>query len=224
MPGLRHACIRETVVKGIGQEAIRCANCGADAAPFKFANGYTIAFDNNRAVGVTMNRGSGREHRPRRQLLRRDAGKIDPELRADLLPRMIWWAGWPAAALHGPARHNAVHPHARLAQRRRFWIVPDWRAARIRHRGGAACRIVPTAIWTSTPCAPGPSSSARSRCPAAASTWATCTRCRATARLPVILRRVRHGDAASACDQGAEHRRAAALPGCRGSALSWRAR
>jgi len=45
----------KTVVQGIGQEAIRCANCGADAAPFKFANGYTIAFDNNRAVGVTLN-------------------------------------------------------------------------------------------------------------------------------------------------------------------------
>jgi acetamidase/formamidase len=44
----------KTVVKGIGQEAIRCANCGADAAPFKFANGYTIAFDNRRAVGVTL--------------------------------------------------------------------------------------------------------------------------------------------------------------------------
>ena len=46
----------KTVVDGIGQEAIRCANCGADAAPFKFANGYTIAFDNNRDVGVTMDK------------------------------------------------------------------------------------------------------------------------------------------------------------------------
>ena len=33
----------KTVVEGIGQEAVRCANCGADATPFKFANGYTIA-------------------------------------------------------------------------------------------------------------------------------------------------------------------------------------
>jgi len=46
----------KTVVKGIGQEAIRCAKCGADAAPFKFTNGYTIAFDNNREVGVTLNK------------------------------------------------------------------------------------------------------------------------------------------------------------------------
>ena len=44
----------KTVVEGIGQTAIRCANCGADAAPFTFTNGYTIAFDGNRAVGVTL--------------------------------------------------------------------------------------------------------------------------------------------------------------------------
>ena len=44
----------KTVIKGIGQTAVRCANCGADAAPFNFTNGYTIAFDGNRQVGVTL--------------------------------------------------------------------------------------------------------------------------------------------------------------------------
>ena len=44
----------ETVVKGIGQESVRCAKCGADAAPFTFTNGYTIFFDDNRQVGVTL--------------------------------------------------------------------------------------------------------------------------------------------------------------------------
>ncbi|KYP79868.1 acetamidase/formamidase family protein [Ferroacidibacillus organovorans] len=44
----------ETRIEGIGPSAIRCANCGADATPFKFANGYTIAFDANRSVGVTL--------------------------------------------------------------------------------------------------------------------------------------------------------------------------
>ena len=44
----------KTEIKGIGQEAIRCANCGADAAPFTFTNGYTIVFDGNRGLGVTM--------------------------------------------------------------------------------------------------------------------------------------------------------------------------
>lgn len=45
-----------TRIEGIGQDAIRCANCGADAAPFKFTNGYTIFFDANRTVGVTLHK------------------------------------------------------------------------------------------------------------------------------------------------------------------------
>jgi formamidase len=44
----------KTVIEGIGQTAVRCASCGADAAPFNFTNGYTIAFDANRQVGVTL--------------------------------------------------------------------------------------------------------------------------------------------------------------------------
>ncbi len=44
----------ETVIRGIGPEAIRCANCGADATPFTFTNGYTIAFDSGRSIGVTL--------------------------------------------------------------------------------------------------------------------------------------------------------------------------
>lgn len=46
----------ETRLEGIGQEAVRCVNCGADATPFKFTNGYTIAFDHRRKVGVTLHR------------------------------------------------------------------------------------------------------------------------------------------------------------------------
>src|SRR3954471_9932786 len=44
----------ETRVEGIGPESIRCANCGADATPFTFTNGYTIAFDEMHSVGVTV--------------------------------------------------------------------------------------------------------------------------------------------------------------------------
>jgi formamidase len=44
----------ETRIEGIGQEAIRCVNCGADATPFRFTNGYTMAFDELRGVGVTV--------------------------------------------------------------------------------------------------------------------------------------------------------------------------
>lgn len=44
----------ETVREGIGQNAIRCADCGADATPFHISHGYTIAFDEARRVGVTL--------------------------------------------------------------------------------------------------------------------------------------------------------------------------
>ena len=45
----------ETRVDGIGAAAIRCANCGAEAAPFRIGHGYTIVFDEQRSVGVTVN-------------------------------------------------------------------------------------------------------------------------------------------------------------------------
>jgi formamidase len=44
----------DTRLEGIGQEAVRCASCGADATPFTFTNGYTIAFDELHSVGVTV--------------------------------------------------------------------------------------------------------------------------------------------------------------------------
>ena len=44
----------ETRVEGVGPESIRCANCGADATPFTFTNGYTMAFDPTHSVGVTV--------------------------------------------------------------------------------------------------------------------------------------------------------------------------
>jgi acetamidase/formamidase len=45
-----------TRVEGIGPESVRCAKCGADATPFTFTNGYTIAYDDVRSVGVTVGR------------------------------------------------------------------------------------------------------------------------------------------------------------------------
>lgn len=45
-----------TRLEGIGEGAVRCAKCGAEASPFKFNNGYTIAFDESRAVGLTLHR------------------------------------------------------------------------------------------------------------------------------------------------------------------------
>jgi formamidase len=44
----------ESHLEGIGQTAVRCNNCGADVTPFNFTNGYTILFDGNHTVGVTL--------------------------------------------------------------------------------------------------------------------------------------------------------------------------
>ena len=44
----------KTRIEGIGPTSVRCAECGADCAPFTFTNGYTIAFDEGRQVGVTL--------------------------------------------------------------------------------------------------------------------------------------------------------------------------
>lgn len=44
----------ETRIEGIGSQAIRCAVCGADVTPFVFTNGYTMGFDANRTMGVTL--------------------------------------------------------------------------------------------------------------------------------------------------------------------------
>lgn len=41
---------------GIGNTAIRCAECGADATPFHISHGYTIAFDEQGTMGVTVDR------------------------------------------------------------------------------------------------------------------------------------------------------------------------
>jgi formamidase len=51
----------ETRIEGIGQTAIRCVNCGADCSPFTITNGYTIAFDKNRTVGLTLNRNAAEQ-------------------------------------------------------------------------------------------------------------------------------------------------------------------
>lgn len=46
----------ETRLEGIGQESVRCAKCGNDVTAFTFTNGYTIFFDSNRNVGVTLHK------------------------------------------------------------------------------------------------------------------------------------------------------------------------
>jgi acetamidase/formamidase len=42
-------------VEGIGEEAIRCDNCGAEVSAFKFSHGYVIVFDHENQVSLTVN-------------------------------------------------------------------------------------------------------------------------------------------------------------------------
>jgi formamidase len=58
----------ETRLEGIGPEAVRCVNCGADATPFTFTNGYTIVFDDQHGVGVTVGQEAA-------EAIARDAGR-----------------------------------------------------------------------------------------------------------------------------------------------------
>ncbi|POB09870.1 acetamidase/formamidase family protein [Sulfobacillus sp. hq2] len=41
-------------VVGIGEGSIRCAHCGAEASPFHFGQGYTVAFDKARQVSMAV--------------------------------------------------------------------------------------------------------------------------------------------------------------------------
>lgn len=44
----------ETHVEGTGPGSIRCERCGAPASAFAFEEGYTIVFDDDRTVGLTV--------------------------------------------------------------------------------------------------------------------------------------------------------------------------
>lgn len=43
-----------TTIVGIGQDAVRCAQCGTAVTPFRFEHGYTVVFDEKKHVGVTV--------------------------------------------------------------------------------------------------------------------------------------------------------------------------
>lgn len=46
----------ETHVEGIGQDAVVCDGCGNPVTPFQVVHGYTVAFDDERQIGVTLNK------------------------------------------------------------------------------------------------------------------------------------------------------------------------
>ncbi len=44
----------ESRLEGTGEHAVRCVRCGADASAFGFEEGYTITFDDDRTLGLTV--------------------------------------------------------------------------------------------------------------------------------------------------------------------------
>lgn len=46
----------KTVLEGIGPESVRCAECNEEISPFQFTNGYTIAFNEGKTMGLTLNK------------------------------------------------------------------------------------------------------------------------------------------------------------------------
>ena len=51
----------EYEVKGIGQNAVVCKNCGAPVSPFKMINGYTMTLDPENKIGVTVSKNKAEE-------------------------------------------------------------------------------------------------------------------------------------------------------------------
>jgi hypothetical protein len=123
--------------RGHRPESIRCADCGADATPFTFTNGYTIAFDATHSVGVTV----GQEEAER---MARDAARVaqlpDNSVQNPILlfARTTSSASPRAAPFLGQLGHVAVDHDPRLPQRRRLRLVPDRRAAPLRALAGRA--------------------------------------------------------------------------------------
>lgn len=46
----------DTVIKGIGEKAVHCKTCDTDITPFVFTHGYTMAFNDDKSVGITLSK------------------------------------------------------------------------------------------------------------------------------------------------------------------------
>ena len=64
-------------VEGTGEDSIRCAACGAVVRPFGFEEGYSIVFDHDHQVGLTVEAGAAHEF----ALRAREVGALPPNAR-----------------------------------------------------------------------------------------------------------------------------------------------
>jgi acetamidase/formamidase len=52
----RHFLYPDTYLDGIGESAVKCATCHSEVIPFHMVEGYTMAFDEDKQIGVTVSR------------------------------------------------------------------------------------------------------------------------------------------------------------------------
>jgi acetamidase/formamidase len=170
-----------TVVEGIGPDSVRCAACGAPAAPFAFTSGYTMAFDDARGLGITVTPEEAESFaRDAQHAAALPANSVQNPILlfapADLVgvvARMRPFLGQIGTmpSLDLPDSHNAGDFGAFLVGApHRHAVTAEQLAGRTDgHLDIDAVRAGAILV-----------------CPA--STWATCTRCRATARSPATPR------------------------------------
>lgn len=51
----------KTREEGIGQDSVRCIHCGTPIVPFKMEHGYTVVFEKDKSIGVTMDKKQAEE-------------------------------------------------------------------------------------------------------------------------------------------------------------------
>ncbi|OFO49077.1 acetamidase/formamidase family protein [Nosocomiicoccus sp. HMSC059G07] len=44
----------KTVVQGVGEDSIKCATCGSTVTPFDLTHGYTMVFNEDKTIGITV--------------------------------------------------------------------------------------------------------------------------------------------------------------------------
>lgn len=115
----------DTVIEGWGEEAVRCAKCGAAASPFRVAHGYTMVFDAAKELGLTLPPGA--------------AARIAQEARR--------YAALPAHSATNPALAIAPSHLAGVVARLRPFMgnlgtLPAVRIPAANNAGDAAIRLV----------------------------------------------------------------------------------
>jgi acetamidase/formamidase len=141
----------DSVVEGTGEESIRCAECGTNASSFAFEYGYTVAFDDDRSVGITLDADAADE------LANRAAEAMALPEHSEQHPILLYKPSEMPGTLGHSARSSATSaPHRLSNSPTRTTPVTSASSSSARNTTGG-CRtrrrspVAPTVTWTSTP-------------------------------------------------------------------------